>query len=183
MATSRNLTIGFVFTSIFATACEAAPPAPLLTGAITSESIASIDAAPKPTSSSPEKIGKGAAKVIGIDVRFSAGSNSVDVRIDQDNPAVRDFLSMLPLRLKLQEFNQREKIGYLPRKLKTNGAPGSDPEDGDLIYYVPWGNIGFYYNAACISYSDKTIHLGTYKASRDQLKRLEDASVTVEVVR
>ena len=74
--------------------------------------------------------------------------------IDEDNPAVRDFLSMLPLTLTLEEFAGREKIAYLPRELAHGGSPGSDPEDGDLIYYVPWGNIGFYYNTAGIGYSD-----------------------------
>lgn len=125
----------------------------------------------------------GASQVVGTVVRFTAGSTSVDVTIGQDNPAVRDFLSMLPLTLTLEEFAGREKIGYLPRKLTHSGSPGSDPEDGDLIYFVPWGNIGFYYNTAGIGYSDQTIHIGTYKASLDQLERLAARPVTVEIAR
>ena len=69
----------------------------------------------------------------------------------------------------------------LPRKLKYRGSRGSDPEDGDLIYFVPWGNLGFYYNAAGIGYSDQTIHLGTYQASPEKLEQLEGQSITVEV--
>jgi hypothetical protein len=69
----------------------------------------------------------------------------------------------------------------LPTRLRHRGSPGSDPESGDLIYFVPWGNLGFYYNAEGIGYSDDTIHLGTYDASLDQLKRLE-GEVTVEVI-
>ena len=115
-------------------------------------------------------------------VRFSAGSTAVELTIDEDNPAVRDFLSMLPLTLTLEEFAGREKIAYLPRELAHGGSPGSDPEDGDLIYYVPWGNLGFYYNTAGIGYSDETIHLGTYDASLEQLEQLEGRDVTVEVV-
>ena len=122
-------------------------------------------------------------QVVGTVVRFSAGSTSVEVAIGEDNPAVRDFLSMLPLTLTLEEFNGREKIAYLPRKLAHAGSPGSDPENGDLIYYVPWGNLGFYYNTAGINYSDQTIHLGTYDASLDQLGQLEGQDVIVEVVR
>jgi hypothetical protein len=125
----------------------------------------------------------GVEQVVGTVVRFTAGSTSVEVTIDQDNPAVRDFLSMLPLTLTLEEFTGREKIGYLPHRLTHSGSPGSDPEDGDLIYYVPWGNIGFYYNTAGIGYSDQTIHLGTYNASLDQLKQIEGQDVIVEVVR
>jgi hypothetical protein len=122
-------------------------------------------------------------QVVGNVVRFSAGETSVEVTIYQDNPAVRDFLSMLPLTLTLEEFAGREKIAYLPRELAHAGSPGSDPEDGDLIYYVPWGNLGFYYNTAGIGYSDQTIHLGTYDASLDQLEQLEGQDVIVEVVR
>jgi hypothetical protein len=119
--------------------------------------------------------------IVGTTVRFSSNSTSVDVRIGQDNPAVRDFLSMLPLTLTVQEFTGREKISYLPRRLRHNGSPGSDPKNGDLIYFVPWGNLGFYYNAEGIGYSDATIHLGTYDASLDQLERLE-GRVTVRVI-
>ncbi|WP_423066065.1 cyclophilin-like fold protein [Devosia sp. CN2-171] len=122
-------------------------------------------------------------QIVGAVVRFTAGSTSVDVTIGQDNPTVRDFLSMLPLTMTLEEFAGREKIGYFSRQLDTEGSPGSDPEDGDLIYFAPWGNIGFYYNTSGIDYSDKTIHIGKYDASRDELEELEGRPVTVEIVR
>ena len=32
-----------------------------------------------------------------------------------DHPAVRDFLSMLPLTVTFEDYNGIEKIGYLPR--------------------------------------------------------------------
>jgi hypothetical protein len=124
-----------------------------------------------------------ANQVIGTVVRFAAGSAFVDVTVGEDNPAARDFLSMLPITLKPEEFNGREKIGHLPRMLKHQGSPGSDPEDGDLIYYVPWGNIGSYYNTAGIGYSDQTIHIGTYRASPEELGKLDGRPVTVEVAR
>ena len=120
--------------------------------------------------------------VEGTVVRFSGGDVSVDVTIGSDNVATRDFVSMLPLTLRLEEFNGREKIADLPRELDVDGAPGSDPEDGDLIYFVPWGNLGFYYNTEGIGYSDDTINIGTYRASEEQLERLENQNVTVEVV-
>jgi hypothetical protein len=139
--------------------------------------------APSPPPASSGTPDGGVDQVVGTVVRFSARSTSVEVTIGEDNPAVRDFLSMLPFSLTLEEFNGREKIAYLPRKLAHAGSPGSDPEDGDLIYYVPWGNLGFYYNTAGIDYSDQTIHIGTYDASLEQLEQLEGQDVTVEVVR
>ena len=59
---------------------------------------------------------------------------------------------------------------------------GSDPEDGDLIYFVPWGNLGFYYNTEGVGYSDEVIRLGTYEASLDELAQLEGDGVNVEIV-
>ncbi len=133
---------------------------------------------PQPTTTSADS---DVRQVVGTIVRFSSNATSVDVTIGEDNPAVRDFLSMLPLTITVEEFAGREKISYLPRELRHRGSPGSDPESGDLIYFVPWGNLGFYYNAEGIGYSDDTIHLGTYDASLNQLEQLE-GEVTVEVI-
>jgi hypothetical protein len=121
--------------------------------------------------------------VLGTVVRFTAGSASVDVTIGEDNPTVRDFLSLLPLTMKLEEFAGREKIGYISRKLMVKGSKGSDPEDGDLIYFVPWGNLGFYYNASGIGYSDQTIHIGKYRATPAELARFDGQTVIVEIVK
>jgi hypothetical protein len=115
-------------------------------------------------------------------VRFTSGETHIDVTMTNDTSTSRDFLSMLPLTLALEEFNGREKISYLPRRLDTTGSGGSDPEDGDLIYFVPWGNLGFYYNAEGIGYSDEVIRLGTYEATLDELALLEGDGVTVEIV-
>ena len=134
------------------------------------------------TASHSQATDEGASRIVGTVVRFTAGSTSVDLTIGADNPTVRDFLSMLPLTMTLEEFNGREKIGYFSRKLAHEGSPGSDPEDGDLIYYVPWGNIGFYYNTSGIGYSDQTIHIGTYDAAPEQLEALEHGPVAVEIV-
>ena len=142
---------------------------------------AASDTQPPPPQPATTNADNDARRIAGTTVRFSSNTTSVDVTIGEDNPAVRDFLSMLPLTLTVEEFAGREKISYLPRELRHRGSPGSDPESGDLIYFVPWGNLGFYYNAEGIGYSDDTIHLGTYDASLDQLERLE-GEVTVEVV-
>jgi Uncharacterized conserved protein len=63
-----------------------------------------------------------------------------------DTPAARDFASLLPLSLALEDYASTEKIGYLPRKLTSDGAPGGyDPSVGDLAYYAPWGNLAIFY--------------------------------------
>jgi hypothetical protein len=140
---------------------------------------ASHDAPSVPTSPAPAaSVQPGHATI----VRFTSGDTLVDVTITDDSATIRDFLSLLPLTLQLEEFNGREKIGNLPRRLDTAGSPGSDPEDGDLIYYAPWGNVGFYYNAAGIGHDDNVIHLGTFSATAEQLAALEGGDVTVDIV-
>lgn len=116
-------------------------------------------------------------------VRFARGGTTVEVTITADNPTARDFLSRLPLTLSLEELAGREKISYFVPELETAGSPGFDPENGSLIYFTPWGNIGFYYNADGIDYSDQTIELGRYTATPEQLNSLQGADVTVDIVR
>ncbi|KQR46836.1 hypothetical protein ASF82_05370 [Frigoribacterium sp. Leaf164] len=133
------------------------------------------EAGPTPEPEAPRE-------VVGTVIRFSGGGSVVDVTLEEDNPTTRDLLTRLPTTLRLEEFAGREKIGYPSPGLIVEGSPGSDPEDGDLIYFTPWGNIGFYYDASGIDYSEKTIHLGSYDATPDQLAAFDDTDVTIEVV-
>jgi hypothetical protein len=163
-----------------ASGCTASATTPSPTPSSTAGS-ASLDAEPTPEPSD-SATDDAAASVVGTVVRFTSGRTFVDVTVEEDSPGVRDFLSMLPLEVTIEEFNGREKIAYLPRELEYEGSRGSDPEDGDLIYYTPWGNLGFYYNADGIEYSDSTLHIGTYQATEEELSLLEGAGVTIEIV-
>jgi len=63
-----------------------------------------------------------------------------------DSPTARDFISLLPLTLTLEDYAGTEKVSDLPRRLSTEGAPsGSDPSAGDITYYAPWGNLAIFY--------------------------------------
>ena len=76
-----------------------------------------------------------------------------------DNPSVRDFASMLPLDLTIDDYANNEKIAYLPRKLSEEGSgPFTNEAPGDLCTYAPWGNLAFFY--AGYRYSDGLIRLG-----------------------
>ena len=180
-----------ILVAVFVAACASPSTSTPLSTAVPSAPSEPVPTPTQPASTMPSTLPASSSEtpdgsadeIVGTVVRFTAGSTSVEVTIDQDNPAIRDFLSMLPFTLTVEEFAGREKIAYLPRELTHTGSPGSDPEDGDLIYYVPWGNIGFYYNTAGIGYSDQTIHLGTYDALLDQLEQLEGQGVIVEIVR
>lgn len=76
-----------------------------------------------------------------------------------DNPSSREFATLLPLDLTLEDYASVEKIAYLPRKLTTEGSGPFDGEAiGDIAYYAPWGNIVFYYGS--YRYSNGLIRLG-----------------------
>ena len=75
----------------------------------------------------------------------------------EDNPSARELVSMLPLDLTISDFSTNEKIAYLPRKLKALArGPVPDAALGDLCYYVPWGNLAFFY--------------GGYESTRDLVR-------------
>jgi len=91
-------------------------------------------------------------------VEFAFGNHVFSATL-YDNPSARDFVSMLPLDLKIENYANNEKIAYLPRKLTEEGAgPFTGEAPGDLCYYAPWGNLVFYY--AGYRYSRGLIRLG-----------------------
>jgi hypothetical protein len=96
-----------------------------------------------------------------------------------DGAAARDFASLLPLTLALQDYNSTEKIADLPRRLEVAGAPdGYDPSPGDITYYAPWGNLAIFYRD--FGYSRGLVHLGTVNAPAEALRTPGAAEVTIE---
>ena len=77
-----------------------------------------------------------------------------------------DFLSLLPLSVKAEDFNSTEKIFYLSKKLNTQNEPdGINPKAGDITYYAPWGNIAIFYRD--FRYSNNLIYLGRFENVSD----------------
>lgn len=77
-----------------------------------------------------------------------------------------DFLSLLPLSVKAEDFNSTEKIFYLNKKLNTKNEPdGITPKAGDITYYAPWGNIAIFYRD--FRYSNNLIYLGRFENVSD----------------
>ena len=77
-----------------------------------------------------------------------------------------DFLSLLPLSVKAEDFNSTEKIFYLSKKLNTQNEPdGINPKAGDITYYAPWGNIAIFYKD--FRYSNNLIYLGKFENTSD----------------
>lgn len=97
-------------------------------------------AAPNASSSAPSA--DSGQDVVGTVVQFSAGAAVVQVRIEEDTVTTRDFLSLLPMTLRFEDFGGREKVASPPRPFDYRGATGMTPENGDLFSYRPWATSG-----------------------------------------
>ena len=99
-----------------------------------------------------------------------------------DNETARDFASLLPLTVTLEDHADTEKITYLPRKLSAKGAPsGSDPSVGDIASYAPWGNLALFYKD--FPYSKGLVILGKIDGGVEVLTRSDNLKATIELVR
>lgn len=108
------------------------------------------------------------AKDDSMKIILKVGDEIIEATL-QNNPTSRDFISLLPLKLKLEDYNRTEKISYPPRKLSTVDAPvGVEPKIGDIAYYGPWGNIAIFYRD--FKYSPGLIKIGTITSNLNALK-------------
>lgn len=84
-------------------------------------------------------------EVQSVKLKIAIGENYAVAELE-DSATARDFMSLLPLKLTMTDYNGTEKVADLPRKLDLDGAPpGSDPKVGDLCTYTPWGNLAVFY--------------------------------------
>lgn len=96
-----------------------------------------------------------------------------------DSPTTRDFISLLPLTLTLEDYAGTEKIAYLSRKLSREDAPeGYDPSVGDITYYAPWGNLALFYKD--FGYAKGLIKLGSIDKGADAFSVHGSVTVTIE---
>jgi len=115
----------------------------------------------------------------GLKIRIDVDGTRVIVYLD-DNKTARDFISLLPLTLTLEDYAATEKIGYLPRKLSSSDASaGISPRTGDVTYYAPWGNLAIFHKD--FRYSPGLVKLGSIRDGIDVLRRNGRFSVTISL--
>jgi hypothetical protein len=111
-------------------------------------------------------------------IRLTIG-NRLQTATLADSAAARDFASLLPLTLRLEDYASTEKIADLPRRLSIEGAPeGHDPSVGDITYYAPWGNLAIFHRD--FDYSRGLVHLGTMEGGVAALATPGPVQVTIE---
>lgn len=120
------------------------------------------------------------AEAHSMNIKITAGDIVVTATLI-DNPTSRDFTSLLPLTLTLEDYAGIEKISYLPRALSVTGAPGaSDFRAGDLAYYAPWGNLAIHHQQ--FGYASGLVVMGTIDSGKEALFVPGPLTVTMELV-
>ncbi len=112
-------------------------------------------------------------------IRIEVDGSAIIATLNESE-AARDFASLLPLSVTLEDHASTEKVATLPRRLSTTGAPsGSDPDVGDIAYYAPWGNLAMYYRD--FDYSVGLVKLGRIDSGIEALRRASGRATIVRI--
>ena len=114
-------------------------------------------------------------------IRLKVGDTALTATLI-DGKTNQDFISLLPLTLTLKDYAGTEKIGDLPKRLSTEGAPsGSDPSVGDITYYTPWGNLAIFYRD--FGYASGLVILGKIDRGIETFNVPGSVKVTIELIK
>lgn len=87
----------------------------------------------------------GAEEMNNIEIEIIIGNERAE-GIVYDNNAGKSFLGLLPLTIKMTDYNNTEKIGKVGNKINITGEPSAyEPDKSDIAYYQPFGNLCFFY--------------------------------------
>ncbi|MGW3981899.1 cyclophilin-like fold protein [Streptomyces mirabilis] len=116
-------------------------------------------------------------------VRLTAGDTVLEATLD-DNETARDFASLLPLRLQMNDLFQREKYGHLPRSLAAGGMPQFSYEIGNIGYWSPGPDVAIFYDHDGRSVpAPGIVILGEIDSGADVFKEYDSTvDVTIEAV-
>ena len=101
-----------------------------------------------------------------------------------DSETTRDFVSLLPLKLTMNDLFGREKFGHLPRAISEGGKRTRTYEVGDVIYWSPGPDVAMFYRHDGQSIpSPGIIVLAKIESGMDVLNVPGSVKVTIDLVR
>ena len=62
-----------------------------------------------------------------------------------DNETTQDFVSLLPLRLTMNDLFRREKFAHLPRAISEGSTRKHSYEVGQVAYWAPGPDLAIFY--------------------------------------
>jgi hypothetical protein len=101
-----------------------------------------------------------------------------------DSATMRDFVSLLPLTLTMNDLFSREKFGHLPRALSEGGHRARSYAVGDVIYWSPGPDVAMFYrhDGQAIP-SPGIIVLGKVDSGAEVLSVPGSVTVTIEPIK
>lgn len=96
-----------------------------------------------PLSSIPERAFSEEMHNMQINITVSGVTLTATV---MDNPTAKDFVSLLPLTMSMQDLFKREKFGHLQKALSEKGPRKNTYEVGDIAYWSPARDLAIYYH-------------------------------------
>src|SRR5207253_10135361 len=101
-----------------------------------------------------------------------------------DNETARDFISLLPLKLSMNDLFGREKYSDLPKALSENGARRNRYEVGDIAYWSPDHQFAVYYRQDGDSIpSPGVIRIAKINAGAEAFNVPGSVKVTIELAK
>ena len=80
-----------------------------------------------------------------MQIKLKFDDEIILIQMDE-SPAAKQFMSLLPLRLKFSDYANKEKISpALNPALTQKGKANYEPETGDFFYFAHWKNLGIFY--------------------------------------
>lgn len=138
-------------------------------------SVGAFAASDRPSSSSTSSSSQKPQTAIKISIEIAG--TAISATLD-DTPTARDFASLLPLSVTLEDYSETEKVSQLPRRLSIEGAPEAiTPKAGELAYYEPWGNLAIFHKD--FRRSPRLVRLGTLDSGIELMRQRGPLKVTI----
>jgi len=90
----------------------------------------------------PERAASEGTQNMKVNIRSSGKIVTATV---MDNPTARDFVSLLPLTLSMNDLFGREKFAHLPKPLSEKGPRTHSYAVGDIAYWSPAHDVAIFY--------------------------------------
>lgn len=101
--------------------------------------------------------------MVTVDTKTEITLTTGDVTLSavlEDNQTAKDFLSHLPLTIKMGRWFNREYAGLLQRPLCGDGERMGSFRNGDVAYYPAGPSLAIYYDKEDISHQAGLIRIG-----------------------
>jgi len=115
-------------------------------------------------------------------IRLAVNGKAIMARLI-DSETTRDFLSLLPLSLTMNDLCRREKFAHLPRTLSNEGKHKHTYAVGEIAYWPPGPDLAIFYRHDDESIPDPgIIAIGKIRSGIEVLNVRGPVKVTVELI-